>query len=284
MNKADVFNKYVSRIRYRLNSQNKNWLAIICGETGSGKSYAALSLGQKIGRVFIVFTALEFMTLINSGKLQRGDVVIFDEAGVGMSSREWYTVQNKLLGSVLQTFRNMNIGVIFTTPNLSFIDIQARKLFHNYLETSYIDFKKELVHLKAYYIQVNSRYDKVYFKHPRFTDEKGVSVCMSHLALNKPTDNLISYYERRKLEYTRQLNLNALKELRGDNKVVKVKPDEEKIAKEVLARKEEYTKVYNGRSSIDRELLSSQFNVGFDMAKRIKKRVERMMTNTKSVG
>jgi hypothetical protein len=214
MNENNLFNKFINRIRARTKFQNKNWLAIICGETGSGKSYSALSLAKQIGgKVFTVFTPLEFLSLLNCGKLSKGDVIIFDEAGVGMSSREWYSVQNKLLGTVLQTFRNMNVSVIFTTPNLSFIDVQARKLFHCYMDTAYIDYKKEEAYLKVYNIQVNSRLDKIYYKKPRFTNDEGRVYTMSHLVLNKPDKKMSEYYENKKTEYTEKLNANALKEL-----------------------------------------------------------------------
>jgi hypothetical protein len=212
--KIDIFNKFVNRIRARTRFQNKNWLAIICGETGSGKSYSALSFAKLIGgKVFIVFTPLEFLQLLNNQKLSKGDVIIFDEAGVGMSSREWYSVQNKLLGTILQTFRNMNVSVIFTTPNLSFIDVQARKLFHCYMETSYINYEEEEAYLKVYDIQVNSRLDKLYYKKPKFSDDQGRIFTMGHLVLDKPDEKITEYYENKKTEYTQRLNANALKEL-----------------------------------------------------------------------
>lgn len=209
---------YINRIKNRMNVLNKNWLAIICGETGSGKSYSALSLGAFIGKVHLVFSPFEFLTLINSGKVIKGDIIIFDEAGVGMGAREWQSVQNKLLGSVLQTFRNMNCGVIFTTPNLSFIDIQARKLFHSYFETLYIDYDKEETILKPYNIEVNSRYDKIYYKKPRYTDHDGITYAIAQLSLPKPPKKIIEYYEKRKTAYTEQLNKRALEELTNKNK------------------------------------------------------------------
>jgi len=37
----------------------------------------------------IVFNGQELMNLINSDKLKKGSVVIFEEAGIGMSSKNW---------------------------------------------------------------------------------------------------------------------------------------------------------------------------------------------------
>lgn len=267
--------QFVKRIKRRLLYLNKNWLAIVCGETGSGKSYSAISLASKIGRVHIVFTPIEFLRLLNNpDKLQKGDVIVFDEAGVGMASREWYSVQNKLLGSVLQTFRLLNCGVIFTTPNLSFIDVQARKLFHNYLETSYIDYEEEEAYLQVYDIQVNSRFDKIYFKYPKFqVGERPMK--MSHLIMNKPDPKTIEYYEARKKDYTDGLNRKALEELTGTKEKPKPQIDEAYIIKDIIKRKKEFVKEYKQRKFIDGDLLKAEYNLSHRMTAKLKKQAEK---------
>jgi ABC-type dipeptide/oligopeptide/nickel transport system ATPase component len=277
-NENYIFDKFVKRIRARLLFQNKNWLGIICGETGSGKSYSALSLAYLISnRVHVVFTPLEFLSLLNNSNIQKGDVVIFDEAGVGMSSREWYSVQNKLLGTVLQTFRNMNVAVIFTTPNLSFIDVQARKLFHSYMETSYIDYENEESFLKVFDIQINGRFNKIYYKRPRIiNDVTGSVYTMSHLVLDKPSEEACEHYEGLKSEYTKKLNANALNELLEPTGKTTKKPeiDIDKVISKVKQEKKKYLKQYNQRIFIDTDLLRSDFDLSISQAKNVKKQVE----------
>ena len=271
-----MFDKFIKRIKSRLLFKNKNWLAIICGETGSGKSYSALTIANLIGKkTHIVFTPIQFLQLLNSGVLNKGDIIVFDEAGVGMSSREWYSVQNKLLGSVLQTFRNMNIGVIFTTPNLSFIDVQARKLFHHYFETAYLDYDTEEAYLKVYEIQVNSRLDKVYFKKPRFENEQGFIYTMSHLVVNKPKKDLTEHYEIVKSEYTKRLNEDALREIlepKGSKKKKSV--DFEQLKSDVLKSSDKYLKEYNKRKYVDSDLLKNEFDLTISQTKVLKNLIE----------
>lgn len=271
--------KFVKRIKQRLLYLNKNWLAIVCGETGSGKSYSAISLASKIGRVHIVFTPIEFLRLLNNPeKLQKGDVIVFDEAGVGMASREWYSVQNKLLGSVLQTFRLLNCGVIFTTPNLSFIDVQARKLFHNYFETSYIDYEEEEAYLQVYDIQVNSRFDKIYFKYPRFqVGERPMR--MSHIIMDKPDPKTIEYYEARKKAYTDSLNRKALEELTGSKEKPKPQIDEKAILKDIIKRKKEFVKEYNQHKFIDRDLIRGEYDISHAITDKLKKQAEKIISS-----
>ena len=95
-NSENLANRFIKSIQNRLLRKNKNWLSIVCGDTGSGKSYSALTLANAISprgitiKRNMVFNPIQFLEKINDkSKLQKGDVIIFDEAGVGMSAREW---------------------------------------------------------------------------------------------------------------------------------------------------------------------------------------------------
>lgn len=283
--RLNVGEKYINKIRGRLLIQNKNWLSIVCGDTGSGKSYCAISLADQICprgitiKRNVVFNPIQFMERLNNVEdLKKGDILIFDEAGVGMSSREWYSMQNKLLGSVLQTFRNLNVGVIFTTPNLSFIDIQARKLFHSYFETANIDYKRKLAYVRVYDIDVNSRYDKTYYKHPKFLNAVGRQSKCSYIAIPKPRPELIEEYERVKRKYTLELNAKALQELTApkDNKSNK-HFDFEKVAKEIIKNKGRYFKQLAGRTIADPDRISIDYELSRNKAITLKKYVEDMI-------
>jgi len=275
--------RFLDRIRSRLIHRNKNWLAIICGETGSGKSYSAMSIADFICprgitvKRNVVLDPISFMNKIAAKKdLKRGDILIFDEAGVGLASRDWYSIQNKLLGSVLQTFRHLNIGVIFTTPNLSFIDIQARKLFHNYFETIYIDYEQEMVYLNVYDIQHNSRYDKTYYKHPKFVRE-GKTASMGYTGVPKPRASLISAYEKAKTEFTEKLNTKVLKELTKPEKQPQNKltdfNEEERIINDIQKNHEKFLR--KDKKALDAGLIGLNYKIAYNKAYRIKHFVEK---------
>ena len=152
---------------------------MIAGETGTGKSYAAMRLGQLIDKDFnirnVVFSPKQFMEILENPWIKRGSVIIFDEAGVGIPSRDWYTIQNKMLGYVMQTFRHMNLCVIFTVPNIGFVDVQMRNLFHIYLETQSINYKKRICKLKVFYFKQHARSEKALPIHPRGIEKSGWS-------------------------------------------------------------------------------------------------------------
>jgi hypothetical protein len=278
----DFGKKFVNGIHYRLTKNNLNWLAIICGSTGSGKSYSALSIAEQIcgSRVIVVFNSLEFMEILNSNTIQRGDIIIYDEAGVGMSSRAWMTVQNKLLGSILQTFRNMNIGVIFTTPELSFIDVMARRLFHAYFQTSHLDRKREIAYLKVYNIESNSLYNKIYYKHPIIKDENNMTHMLTHLGLRKASPELIEMYEAKKLAYTKALNAKVLAEMKGEgqpkSKFNNRVPNKDEIVNDIVANPKDFIRqrFKQGAKDLDPEAIMNKYNIGMPTARAIKKQAE----------
>ena len=189
-------NPLIQQIRSRLLKQNKNWLAVVCGETGSGKSYSAIKIAAAIDDSFsiekIVFNADDLIKLLQ-GNYPPGTAIVFDEAGVGLPAREWYSIQNKILGYVLQTFRYKNYAVIFTVPSIDFIDIQARKLFHAYIETCGISRKNKTVTLKYKIPKYNNQKNKWLWYYPRISGK-----VLKRIIVSKPDWRILKEYETKK--------------------------------------------------------------------------------------
>ena len=149
-----IDNPFYKEILDMVFKKNRNCLIIITGDTGTGKSYLALKLAQELDPTFtpeniserVVCHPKQFIDLVVNKKdeLKTGSVIVMDEAGVSMASREWYSYNNKALDYILQTFRYQKLIVIFTVPNMSFVDSHARRLFNFYIETIGINFSKKL--------------------------------------------------------------------------------------------------------------------------------------------
>jgi len=214
----------IGRIKRRLLSQNKNCLIAICGETGSGKSYQALRLGEDIDPNFssenVVTSAEGFLDALEKPFIKAGTAIVWDEAGVGLPSREWQTIQNKCINYVMQTFRHMNIAVIFTTPNLGFIDVQLRNLFHFYLETQSIDYKNGKSTSMIFNLKQYSRTNEVIPVHPRVRLQskytgKGRVVVAKRVVFGLPSTRLVDEYERMKTDMTKEVRKDARDTLEG---------------------------------------------------------------------
>jgi len=218
-------------IRARLEN-NKNALIAIIGETGSGKSYTALRLAELIDDDFnvaekVCFRPVEFVKAVQ--KARKHSVIVFDEAGVGIPAREWWSIQNRLLDYVIQTFRFKNLCVIFTMPNLNFIDEHARLLFHYVLETQFIDYEAETVVLKPFKVTTYSRTRKTYFVYPRVKN-----VVLTRLVVSKPSERVVREYEVKKERYLNELYNEITETLES-----KVEKETRSIDEEIIAYFEE---------------------------------------------
>lgn len=210
-------NKLIDNYQRRLWKRNKNWLAGIFGPTGSGKSWSALSIAEKIDPSFnvdkVVLSSEEFLAGLAEDKWGQGDCLIFDEAGVGMSAKEHMTKKNRLIDQVLQTFRRQNIAVLFTVPSKANMDKSVRRLLHTYIETKTIDYENKQNVLKWQKMDYNRKMDKIYYKNPVIEGENGLAK-RSKVKIGKPSENLIEEYEEKRSKFQKDKNKEFYKQLK----------------------------------------------------------------------
>lgn len=216
---------------------NKNVLGVNLGATGSGKSWRDLRMAElwykyNFNEEFpsenICFGVAKVMELLASGKLRKGEIIIFEEAGVNLGSRDWSNKISKMFNYLLQSFRSMNIGIFFNLPYLSMLDSQARHLLHYSFESYSIDFAKGLNYCKPFFHQVNQGTGKIYKKYLRVKAKKG-STRLKIMSFSKPSPYLVDAYEAKKKEYLAQLTLAYSKQLNGDQEKAKIKyPSDDK--------------------------------------------------------
>jgi ABC-type dipeptide/oligopeptide/nickel transport system ATPase component len=270
-------NWLIEEVRRKIFNQNKNWLAVIVGETGSGKSYTGLKLCEMIDPSFnidrVVFSAEEFMKLLNSGTLTKGNAILWDETGVGLSAREWYTISNKAINYVLQTFRRDNLAVIFTVPSMDFVDIQLRKLFHAYIETISINRTEKCVWVKFMNIQYSPRFDKIYYKYPRIK-VNGKIVVVNRVKVYKPSEQLIQQYEEKKKVFCERLKEEVEKTIKQERLKVERIVDLKEVIENAKLNIDKFIVEKNGRKVIDADLLRIYYNISSDKAKLVKKLLE----------
>jgi ABC-type dipeptide/oligopeptide/nickel transport system ATPase component len=220
-----------SMIRYikRRIINNKNFLCTITGPTGSGKTWTALSIAKRLDPEFkvdrIIFKGRELMKLINDGDLKPGSVIVWDEAGIDLSNRNWQSVTNKMLNALLQTFRHRNFILFFTVPYNDFIDLATRKLFHADFETQHINKGEQTVTIKPKLLQYNSNMGKWYRKYLK-VNHRGKITKIKRWDIPKPDDELVKEYEMKRTMFTKNLNKEIDKQLasleepeEGENKI-----------------------------------------------------------------
>jgi hypothetical protein len=272
-------NPIIKRIRDRLHRKDQNYLAIVCGGTGSGKSESSIQLAKLIDDHFdhnqIVFSVEDFYKLLNSGTLEQGNCIVWEEMGVSTDSRTFYSLQNRAVVYTLETFRALNLSIIFNVPGLGMIDSNVRKLCHQYFETQSINRKEKLCTCKIMDMQYNPRIDKIYFKYPRVMVNDEI-VTVERIRFRKPPDKIIDQYKKDKQEFIDNLNLNmekAIKEKKADKERGKIK-DIRPIVSKILKQKDNYVYIYQNKWKIKAEVIANEFKVGMPTANRVKASVE----------
>lgn len=235
-----------SKIRYikrRLSQENGNWLELMQGASGSGKTWSAISESKSIDPNFdvskqLVFTFQDFMKLINSEwfKELKIKIIIFDEPQIQMSNRAWQSVGNRLINYVLSTFRHQNICVIFCCPYRDFLDSQSMKMIHCVTEMKGIDRKKGLTKTRPKLQQYNSQMKKTY-EHSLQIIRDGTTTPLIFDFISKPNKEDVEIYEMMKSDYTSTLNKSIEVEIDKINGKDKKEEEVEEVKSEFAGKK-----------------------------------------------
>lgn len=262
-------------IRSRILYQNKNALILMAGETGSGKSVSALAIAHDIDPSLnlenledrIAKSAEEF--LVKTSAMSKGQAIIWDEAGIGLSSAEWWERANILVNYVLQTFRHENIVVIFTAPSMKDLDSKARTRFHYFAQPMGIDFKDQICKLKLRRWEHNPEMGKTYSKRLTKKHDK-IKLTLEYLEIPIIPAEIMDKYESIMKPWKSNVKADALAEL-TDVKA-KVGQTDREIVEQIVAS--DIGRVTKG-NKIDLGLIEYEYGIGGRRATRIKKAVER---------
>ena len=210
---------FVKEIHNRIES-GKNALIGIFGQTGGGKSLVAVAImialyEYRFGKTpdddyvleRVMFKAKDFLKRMNDPNLKKKEDNLWDEVGVDAGHKSHASNQNKIIGWLAQTFRNLQQVVFFTTPSIAFIDASVRKLLHYYIEVVTIDKKKKVCVIKPLKLQYNVRMDKLYYHNLTVKRSDGYVDEVEFASIPKISDELEMKYEGKKNQFTSDLNL-----------------------------------------------------------------------------
>lgn len=264
---------------------NKNVLGVNLGGTGSGKSWRDLRMAElwykynfkeQFPAQNICFGVASVMKLLADGKLRRGEIIIFEEAGVNLGSRDWSNKVSKMFNYILQSFRSMNIGIFFNLPYMTMLDSQARHLVHYSFESYSIDYEKGLNTAKAFYHQVNQATGKIYRKFFRIKSGNGF-VGVQTMSFSRPSQYLVDAYEQKKADYLTQLTAGYSKQLN----IEQVKPKMQYPSDDKWEAYHLWTKMNATQAAIAKRQGTSQNTVSRNI-KDVERWLEHNKTNEKS--
>ncbi len=146
----------LDKVKVRVLNKDRDWVAVVDGEEGVGKSVLAQQIAFYLDPNFnldkIVFNADEFVRIIKDPKTTPGSCVVLDEAFNAINNRASLSEVNRAMIGVATEMRQRNLFVIIVIP--SFFDLdryfalwRCRALIHVYFtpddERNYVIFPKE---------------------------------------------------------------------------------------------------------------------------------------------
>jgi len=265
----------------RMNVENQHFMAAIVGREGTGKSHSALTLSRLVDPGFtaedVYFDPQELLRAFDSDQYGRGDMIVLDEAGVGLGNRSWYDKEQILLNQTLQTVRDDNMGVIFTLPRLEELDSQTIGRLHAFVEM--LDVYPNEGWAETKWKNVNLTRDgsgKEYKKYTRL-NVGGVQKRITRCAIAPPPEGLVEAYEQRKAEFKEKLYEDAIAAYDDDEAESDGKPPKE-IADDIVddgvsSVVSEHGQ--NGMLYVDKDLIRVEYGLSHRDAATVKKLVEK---------
>lgn len=133
--------KRMDQIRQRITTKDFDYVLVVDGDEGSGKSTFAQQLAKYVDHSFninrIYFDAKSFADGIMKSRKYKAHV--FDEAFSGLSSRNSLGEVNQMLTSLIMEMRQRNLFVIIVLPTIFMLDkyaamFRSKILIHCYVK------------------------------------------------------------------------------------------------------------------------------------------------------
>lgn len=146
----------LDKVRVRVLSKDRDFVAVVDGEEGVGKSVLAQQIAAYFDPDFnlnkICFNADDFLRIIKDPKTKKGSCIVLDEAFAAANNRASLTEVNRAMIGVATEMRQKNLFVLMVLP--SFFDLdkyfalwRCRALFHLFFDDQedrhYVIFPKE---------------------------------------------------------------------------------------------------------------------------------------------
>jgi len=268
-----------SQMWRRMNVQSEHFMGVMVGREGWGKSHSVLTISKAVDPSFsaddVFFHPQDLLKAFDSDQYGAGDVVVLDEAGVGMGSRSWYEKDQILLNQTLQTVRDDNMGVWFCLPRLSELDSMARGRLHAFVQIVDINRDEYAIAKWKRVKPLRDERSDILYPYPWVRDG-GRMRRIERVRIDPPPEDLAEAYEERKAAFKDKLYQEAIAAYDDEDDDDEQSPSE--IADEIIdSGVSNYVSEHggNGRRYVDQSLIRADYDVSHRDAKATKKIIER---------
>ncbi len=202
----DILKTIAGLIKHRLFFYDEHYPMVIVGYPGVGKSSTGLALAEAVDETFdverVAFKPSEFFEIAKN--IERGQAIMFDEAGIGLHAREWQTTTNIIFSKLTQIYRFLNVFVVFTVPDINYIDSHARNEMKAILELTHKDIHDEVVVGHWWVVKRNRAFGITNYEKLKIYDN-GDPIEIDPVKLPRPSKRLWKAYKRKSETYKKNI-------------------------------------------------------------------------------
>ena len=158
---------FLAELRARI-ERKQNAIVLITGQTGIGKSYAALYLAEKLDPTFnvnkVAFSMKEFSYILHKYDPKAGEALVLDEASIVMDNRNYQSKENIFGTHIFTVFRHRLNYIFLTAPASNHIDKKIQDLAHYKVQVIHRDDNRKQVIGMVRAIDHNTIRNKTYNK------------------------------------------------------------------------------------------------------------------------
>lgn len=214
LKEGEIFLRWTAN---RLFKRSQNVIAVTTGSTGSGKSMQDLrrmelhyleyfskkfpDINKRImENVFFSIGSLVNRLADKNNPLLPGEIIMLEEAGIGLSSHAWQDKSVKLFNHILQSFRCKGTMLIMNLPVFTMLNKSARQLCHWQFTMVNIDYKKKVSVSKGKYLQLSQQSGEHYPKYLRVVIDHAWTP-IERYSYQLPSRELIDAYDEMKQSF-----------------------------------------------------------------------------------
>ncbi len=197
-----------------------NAMIAITGEMGAGKSSLALKLAEILheehGLGFSIDNVyFDLAQFADDLLIKRKHVMIVDEAGVQLYSRNFMTEMNRFIAQIAQMLRFRNDIIIFTLPHVRFLDKTVRILLQHIWRVKIVGDGSGGVKrvAKPYVVFTDYVHDRIEMKPAKYKTKFGGYNEFPWITWSMVSEKLWKEYNSKKESFFRQKIIDNIKNL-----------------------------------------------------------------------
>jgi hypothetical protein len=267
---------FLRHVHNNVMRRNKHFALLVCGESGSGKSWDSASIAQALFPAFkpkdsFAFSPIQFLSIteINHPKLFPA---IMDDAGLTAFSGDALTSQVKNISKIAQSIRYKNWQIILNLPNIDLLAKSVRITNHYYLEPHWIDYANRTAYVKFQRLKIKK--DKIVHRNlitntKFFNKVTGYNHIQptKHLnhAIPAPSKEIIDEYEHLKDEFMTHYRRETA-EIMRIQKAKELGKDVNRAAKAADYMRNHLEEFTNAKGRADVPKIIAEFQIGQNSA------------------